>query len=142
MSLPWPALRQRPFVQSSSSAQSSFFVHFFGRWHAPASQRPPGPHSPSDAHGLQEPAWQTCPIGHCSSLMHCAFATHAFALHSLPFGHWESSRHSTHLFDEQTWPFLQSLSPLQPGCFGLLPHALSTTAIARAAIATKTLPMA
>ncbi len=72
--------------------------------------------------------------------MHWAFATHAFALQVLPAGHCESSRHSTHLLAAQTWPALQSLSPLQPGCFGLLPHAQST-AIATAAIATKTLPM-
>src|SRR5262245_26547391 len=53
------ALRQRPSLQSSSSAQSSSFLHFLGRLHMPASQAPPGPHSPSDEHGLQVPAWHT-----------------------------------------------------------------------------------
>src|SRR5690606_36429507 len=119
----------------------SFTAHFFGRWHAPASQRLPGPHSPSDAHGLHWPAWQTWPIGHWSSVSHCDLATHAFACQDLPVGHCESSRHSTHLFSTHTWPFLQSVSPLQPGCFGLLPQAQST-ARAREAIATKTLCMA
>ena len=43
---------QKPFVQSSSSAQSSSLLHLVPRWHAPAWHEPPGPQSPSDAHGL------------------------------------------------------------------------------------------
>src|SRR3954451_5502030 len=130
---------QKPLTQSSSSAHSSSLVHFLAFLHAPAWHEPPGPHSPSDAHGLHEPAWQTSPFGHWSSLMHCAFTTHAFAWQLLPLGHWESSVHSTHLFWEHTCGDLQSLSVLQPGCFGLLPQAaIAQTTIA---IATRTFPM-
>src|SRR5690242_20378406 len=60
----WFAFRHSPSLQSSSSAQSASLLHFFGRLHEPATQVPPGPHSPSDAHGLHAPAWQTCPDGH------------------------------------------------------------------------------
>ena len=68
------------------------------------------------------------------------YATHAPALHFLPAGHCASVLHCTHLFASQTRPFLQSLSPLQPGFFGLSPQAprnASTKASAK-----RTLPMA
>src|SRR5687768_1762794 len=93
-----PALLQKPFTQSSSSAQSSSLLHFVPRLHAPASHEPPGPQSAFDAHGLHLLAWQTWPVGHWSSLVHSGAAMHAFALHRLPLPQSESSVHSTHLF--------------------------------------------
>src|SRR5689334_17547409 len=93
---------QNPSTQSSSSSQSSSWLHALARSQTPASQLPPGPHSPSEAHAVHLPALHTWPPSQSASLVHSGV----------------SSFFTTHAFSTQDSPSLQSSSESQVGFFG------------------------
>ena len=114
------ASRQRPLVQSSSSAQSSSDEHFLGRSQAPALHLPPGPHSASPPQAWQVWSLQTLPSPQSSSDEHSGLATQTPAWQAMPSPQSSSVEHFWHCLLMQARPSLQSAVDSHAGVFGFL----------------------